>query len=145
MFLYVLNELSSTVTAFSYDSARGLLGEQGTLSTLPDGFAGSNTAAEIIVDGRGKFLYVSNRGDDSIVAFSIDPSDGSLGFVQRLPCGGKTPRNIALDPSGRWLFSANQDSDAIALFGVGPDDGRLTASGKSIRVDTPVCVLFIAD
>jgi len=141
-FVYVANEMSSSVTAFAYVKAEGRLEKTQVLTTLPGGFAGTNTAAEIIVDSQGRFLYVSNRGDDSIVVFSIDPGNGDLTTVQRIPCGGKVPRNIALDPTGRWLFSANQRSDEITLFRVGPDDGRLTATSRSVHVVSPVCVTF---
>ena len=98
---------------------------------------------QIIVDAKGRFLYVSNRGDDSIVVFSIDPSNGMLKPVQRIPSGGQTPRNIVLDPTGKWLFSANQNSDLITLFRVSAEDGRLTVTSQSIKVTSPVCVTFV--
>jgi 6-phosphogluconolactonase len=143
-FVYVVNELTSSVTGFAYSSAQKSLAETQTLSTLPADFAGTNTTAEIIVDSQGKFLYVSNRGDDSIVVFSIGADGGKLTPVQRMPCGGKSPRNIALDPSGRWLFSANQRSDRVNVFRVDRTDGRLTATSRSVGVTSPVCVTFIS-
>ena len=142
-YLYVVNELTSSVTLFAYEATHGSLEMKQTLSTLPDGFTGTNTAAEIVVDAKGRFLYISNRGDDSIVVFSIDSANGRLKPVQRIPSGGKTPRNIALDLTGRWLFSANQNSDLIALFRVNADNGRLTATRESITVTSPVCVTFV--
>jgi 6-phosphogluconolactonase len=141
--LYVVNELNSTVTHFSYQGESGSLEAKETVSTLPPGFSGTNSTAEIITDAQGKFLYVSNRGDDSIVQFGIDAGDGSLKMIDRFPCGGKSPRNIALDPTGRWLFSANQNSNTITLFQVNPADGRLTAMPKPINVFSPVCVTFV--
>ncbi len=143
-FMYVVNELTSSLTLFVYDAARGSLEMKQTASTLPVGFAGTNTAAEIIVDSKGKFLYVSNRGDESIVLFSINPDNGSMTPVQWVPSGGKTPRHIALDPTGGWLFSANQNSGMIKLFRVNPDDGRLTATSQSVKVASPVCVTFVS-
>jgi 6-phosphogluconolactonase len=141
--VYVVNELNSTVTHFSCQAEPECLEAKETVSTLPPGFSGANTTAEIIVDAQGKFLYVSNRGDDSIVQFGIDAADGSLRLIDRFPCGGKSPRNIALDPTGRWLFSANQNSNTITLFQVNPADGRLTAVPKPVKVSTPVCVTFV--
>ena len=142
-FAYVVNELASTVTVYAYQPGPGtLLGKQ-TVSTLPKDFAGKNTAAEISVDARGRFLYVSNRGDDSIAVFGIDPEDASLTFVERVPSGGRTPRSFAIDPTGQWLFVANQDSNEIRLFRVDPTSGRLTASPRSLKVVSPVCVLIV--
>jgi len=139
--IYLVNELSSTIDVYSYDSGR--LYELQTISTLPQGFKGENTTAEIAVDSAGRFLYVSNRGDDSIAVFAIDPHDGKLSFIERVRTGGKTPRHFALDPTGRWLFAANQDSNNINIFQVNPDTGRLTATSHTLKVNSPVCVVFV--
>jgi len=142
-FAYVVNELASTVTVYAYQPGPGtLLGKQ-TVSTLPKDFAGKNTAAEISVDARGRFIYISNRGDDSIAVFSINPENGSLTLVERVPSGGRTPRSFAIDPTGQWLFAANQGSDDIRLFRVDPTSGRLTATPRSLKVVSPVCVLIV--
>jgi 6-phosphogluconolactonase len=141
-YIFVVNELSSTVTSFSYDGASGTVLKGRSVSTRPDGSGGENTTAEILVDARGRFLYVSNRGDDTIVVYAIDPGDGRLSPVQWVSSGGRIPRNIALDPSGRWLFVANQRSNTIVLFGVDPGSGRLTPASRSINVVSPVCVSF---
>jgi len=139
--IYLVNELSSTIDVYSYDSGR--LYELQTISTLPQGFKGENTTAEIAVDSAGRFLYVSNRGDDSIAVFAIDPHDGKLSFIERVRTGGKTPRHFALDPTGRWLFAANQDSNNINILQVNPDKGRLTATSHTLEVNSPVCVVFV--
>jgi 6-phosphogluconolactonase len=142
-FVYLVNEMSSTVTVFSFDAAEGELRELQTISTLPSGFKGENTTAEIEVGAKGKSLYVSNRGDDSIAVFSINQPDGKLSFVERVPTGGKTPRHFTLDPTGRWLFVENQDSGNINLFSVDPANGRLTVTAQSLKVPSPVCVVFV--
>ncbi len=142
-FVYLVNELSSTVIVFSYQADSGQLHELQTISTLPSGFTGESTTAEIAVDAKGKFLYVSNRGDDSIAVFDINQRDGKLAFVERVPTGGKTPRHFTLDPTGRWLFAENQDSGKVNLFSVDPADGRLTATSHSLNVTSPVCVVFV--
>jgi 6-phosphogluconolactonase len=142
-FVYLVNEMSSTVTVFAYTAASGTLQEQQTISTLTADFKGENTTAEIAVDARGKFLYVSNRGDDSIAVFAIDSSSGKLSFVERIPTGGKTPRHFTLDPTGKWLFAANQDSNSITMFRVDPGNGHLTGTSHVLQVATPVCVVFV--
>ncbi len=142
-FVYLVNEMSSTITVFAYSPGAGKLQEEQTVSTLPAGFKGDNTTAEIEVDAEGKFLYASNRGDDSIVEFAIDPHDGKLSFAERVPTGGKTPRHFALDPTGKWLVAANQDSNSITIFRVDPSTGRLTPTSHALQVPTPVCVVFV--
>jgi 6-phosphogluconolactonase len=142
--LYVVNELASTVTVYSYDPGLGTLAGKQTVSTLPKDFAGKNTAAEIAVDGRGRFLYVSNRGDDSIAVFGIDPENGALTPAERVPSGGRAPRNFAIDPTGRWMFVANQESNEIRLFEIDPGTGRLRATPRSVKIISPVFVLFVS-
>ena len=142
-FLYLINEMGGTITAFSYGAAHGTLKELQTVSTLPEGFKGENATAEIAVHPSGKFLYGSNRGDDSIVIFAIDQVSGRLKFVARVSTLGKEPRNFALDPSGRWLLAANQDSNSIVTFRVDQESGKLTAVGPVERVPEPVCVSFM--
>jgi 6-phosphogluconolactonase len=141
--VYVLNELSSTVSVFDFDPDSAKLQIRQIISTLPDHFNGLNTAAEILADHNGRFLYVSNRGDDSIVVLYIDKDNGSLIFVDRVPCGGKTPRNFEIDPTGQWMLVANQDSDNISLFRIDRESGRLIQTTRSVNISTPVCIRFI--
>ncbi len=141
--LYVVNELASTVTVFAFEPDAGTLRAIQSLPTLPRGFAGTNTAAEIAVDARGRFLYVSNRGHDSIAVFAIAPGQGTLTPLEHVPSGGRTPRHLALDPTGRWLFAANQGSDSVTLFRVDRKTGRLRPAGRPLSVTSPVCVQFV--
>ena len=143
-FAYLASEMASTVTAFSYDAQRGELKTIQTISMLPADFHGESTAAEIEVDKSGRFIYASNRGDDSIAVFSSDPSSGRLTLVEVTPTGGKEPRNFTLDPTGRWLLAANQNSNTITVFSVDQATGRLKATGESVDVASPVCVLFVS-
>lgn len=138
-FAYIINELNSTVTAFRYDAQSGTLTELQTVSTLPEGFEGSNTTAEVQVHPSGKFLYGSNRGHDSIVIFAIDP-DGRLRYVSHQPTQGKTPRNFGIDPTGTYLLAANQDSDNIVIFRIDKQTGKLQPTGYIVEVPTPICV-----
>jgi 6-phosphogluconolactonase len=142
-FAYANNEITSTVTAFAYDADRGALSELQTISTLPEGYTGNNSTAEIAVSGSGKFLYVSNRGHDSIALFSIDPAKGTLTADGHFPTLGKVPRNFAIDPTGRNLFAANQDSNSIVLFRINQETGALNATGRELSVNRAVCVVFV--
>jgi 6-phosphogluconolactonase len=143
-FAYVINEMGSTVTAFSYDAAGGVLRALQTISTLPKGFAGQNDDAEVQAHPSGKFLYGSNRGHDSIAVFAIEAGRGTLTPVEHVSTQGKTPRNFGIDPTGSYLFAANQDSDNIVVFRIDPKTGRLTATGQTLEVPSPVCVKFVA-
>lgn len=141
--LYALNELESTVTVLDYGTAKGTLSRVQELTTLPAGFSGSNSGAEIQVDRAGKFLYTSNRGHDSIAVFAIDPAKGTLTPLEHVSTQGKVPRNFALDPTGAYLFAANENSDNIVLFRVSPA-GRLTPAGQIIeQVPEPTCIVFV--
>jgi 6-phosphogluconolactonase len=141
-FAYVINEIASTVTAFSYDAARGALTELQTLSTLPQGYDGRNSTAEIEMHPSGKFVYGSNRGHHSIAVFAIDQQKGTLTLVENVSTQGETPRNFAIDPSGKFLFAANQQTDNIVLFRIDGETGKLAPTGASVEVDAPVCIRF---
>ena len=142
-FLYVINELRSTVTTYAYDPANGGLREINTVSTLPDNFSGPSAAAEIALHPSGKFLYASNRGPDSIAVFSIAPGKGTLTRIELVPVNGKTPRNFAVDPTGSWLLAADQESDKVVIFRINRKTGRLTPSGQEFQVPSPACVRFV--
>jgi 6-phosphogluconolactonase len=143
-FAYVINEMGSTLTAFAYDAARGALRELETVSTLPTGFTGGNSTAEVVAHPSGKFLYGSNRGHNSIAVYAIDAAQGKLTLVEHQSTRGRTPRNFAIDPTGRWLLAANQDTDNIVLFRIDAQSGRLAATEQVIEVGAPVCIQFLA-
>ncbi len=142
-FLYVASELNSTVTAYSYSSKDGTLHELQVISTLPKDFSGENDVAEIAVYPSGKFLYVSNRGRDSIVVFAIDAVKGKLTPVADIATQGKTPRNFAIDPAGKYLLAANQGSNDIVVFKIDPATGGLTLTGQVVEVPAPVDIAFL--
>lgn len=141
---YLINEMACTVTAFNWDSSRGALTEFQTISTLPAGFKGASTCAEVQVHPNGKFLYGSNRGHNSITVFSIDPASGRLTPVEHVPTRGKTPRNFAFDPAGNWIICTNQDSNTAVVFRVDNVSGRLTQTGEPVPVPFPFCERFLA-
>jgi 6-phosphogluconolactonase len=141
--VYVINELNSTLSAYEYDGTRGSLKELATVSTLPAEFKGHNSCAEVQVHPSGKFVYGSNRGDDSIAVFSIDSKTGKPTFTGRHPTRGKTPRHFTLDPSGKWLLAENQDSNDIFVFRVNATNGSLEPVGNRTEVGSPVCLVFL--
>ncbi len=141
-FAYVLKEMLSAVVAFRYDARRGTLAELQTLSTLPEGFSGESSGAEIATHPSGRFLYASNRGHDSIAIFRIDAAKGTLTPVDRVSTQGKTPRGFAIDPSGRFLIAANQNSGTLVIFRIDQATGALTATETAVQVPFPVSVVF---
>src|SRR5882762_7606237 len=143
-YLFVLNELHSTVTAFARDREKGSLQELQTLTTLPKDFTGTNSSADIHVSSDGRFLYCSNRGHDSIAIFMIDPRNGALTSVGHESTRGTTPRNFAIDPAGRFLLVANQKSDNIVVFRLDQKTGRLSSTGQVVQAPSPVCLKFTA-
>jgi 6-phosphogluconolactonase len=140
---YVINELDSTITALSYDPERGVLTKVQTVSTLPKGYKGNTTTAEVQVHPSGKFLYGSNRGHDSIVTYRIDAKSGELTYVGHQKDGIKVPRNFGIDPSGTFLLVANQDSNSLVVFRIDPKTGELKPTGHRAEVPKPVCVKFV--
>ncbi len=140
-YVYVINELLSTVTAFSYDAAKGALAKLQTVSALPAGFSGESWTAEVAVSPDGRFLYGSNRGDDSLAVFRVDAATGRLTAVGHAPVGGKTPRHFTLDPTGRFILVAHQGSGGAAVLRRDPSTGMPGPAGPPVKVDKPVCLL----
>jgi 6-phosphogluconolactonase len=142
-YAYVNNEITSSVTAFSYDAEKGVLKEIHTLSTLPAEAKGNSTA-EIQCSPDGKWVFVSNRGHDSIAIFGVDPATGRLTAAGHASTQGKTPRNFGVDPTGTYVVAANQGSGNVVAFRIDPKTGQLAPTGSSIQVPRAVCVRFLA-
>ncbi len=140
---YVINEIKSTVTAFSFDAENGRLQEIQTLSTMPADYSGRNSTAEVQVHPSGKFVYGSNRGLDSIAIFSVDQAKGILTPAGNTPTQGKTPRNFGIDPEGKLLIAAHQNSDSVVVFRIDPASGALAPTGQTLQMHSPVCVKFL--
>ena len=148
--VYSINEIDSTIDLFLWTTTssrtlpQGLLVKASTgIKTIDPKFpAAKNTAAEIAISSDGKFLYASNRGEDSLVVFSIAPADGALTFIERIPSGGKTPRQFAIDPSAHWLLCGNQDSANVAVFRRDLTSGRIGGPTQTVPIDSPMFILF---
>ena len=143
-FAYVVAEIGHTVTVFSNDAANGKLQSVQSITTLPKDFKGRNDDAEIQMHPSGKFLYASNRGDDSIAIYAIDESKGTLTAVGIVPTGGKEPRSFEIDPTGTLLFAENQKSDSIVVFKIDQKTGQLTPDVRLLDIPSPVCLKFVA-
>ncbi|UVC14986.1 lactonase family protein [Mesorhizobium onobrychidis] len=142
-FVFVMNELDSTVASLALDDTSGRLSVIDTKPAVPAATRDGNHCADIQISPDGRFLYGSNRGHDSVAVFSVDQQTGTLALVDYAPCGGATPRNLALTPSGGHLFSANQNADRISIFARDAATGRLADTGRFIDVGTPMCVKIV--
>ncbi len=143
-FAYGLNELSSTISVFSFDAEAGELSEVQTISTVPSEYDGESYTAEIYVHPSGRFVYASNRGHNSIAVFAIDSESGQLEARGQVSTRGEWPRNFAFDPTGNFLLAANQNTDNIVVFRIDPESGQLEPTGVELQIDAPVCILFLA-
>jgi 6-phosphogluconolactonase len=150
--VYSINELDSTIDLFLWTTTSsrtapvGLLVKAGPgVKTIAPGFpVAKNTAAEVAISNDGRYLYASNRGEDSLVVFTIAPTDGTLTLLQRIPCGGKTPRHFTLSPDteAHWLLCGNQDSATVTVFRRDPATGQLSGPTQSIPLDSVMFTLF---
>ena len=141
-FAYVLSELSSTVTAFSYDGSKGALSEFQIISTRGAQSSGRNDTAEVAVEPSGKWLFASNRGLETISVFSIDSLKGTLTAAGNFPTGGKEPRHFAIDPTGHFLLAENQLTNSIVVFRIDFATGSLTKVSEADDIPSPVCLTF---
>jgi 6-phosphogluconolactonase len=140
-FLYVNHETDSAVSVF--EAHGGHLKQIQTLSTLPADYKGNNSTAEIQIDQTGKFLYVTNRGHDSMAHYAVDPAKGTLTLVGHTPSGGRTPRNITIDPTNQYLIAANQSGNNIVVFRIDAKTGHLAPTGSQAEVLQPGGVDFV--
>lgn len=140
--LYSVQEEGSTVVRYDYDAAAGKLTERQTISTLPDGYAGSNFCSEILTSADGQFVYVGNRLHDSIGIFSVR-NDGRLVYEGEEWTRGNYPRSFSFDPTGEHLYCCNQRADHVTVFKVDKKLGRLSFTGQYVPVGNPSCVTFV--
>jgi len=144
-YIYVINELASTISTCAWDASAGTLQVLDTISTLPDGFDGKNSCAEVRVSPSGRFVYGSNRGHNSIAVFAIDEQHGTLIPTGHVSTEGRNPRNFTIDPAGRFMLVANHDTDTIVTFRIDEETGDLTPTGHVTTVPSPVCVTIMPE
>lgn len=142
-FVFVIHEAESIISAYRYDADSRDLDLVNTLSTLPQGFDGTSSPADVQVHPDGRFLFGSNRGHDSIAVFAIDQKTGELGAVDRVPSGGNRPRCLRVDPTGDFLFAGNRGSNSVVSFRFDRRNGQLRATGSTADVPRPACINFL--
>lgn len=142
-YVYVNLELTSEVTAFRYDAEHGILTAIQTLSTLPDGYTRMNANAGICPTPDGRFLYVTNRGHNSIAQFAVDPATGKLTSLGFESTRGDVPQTIAMDPSGRCVVVTDRRAGHAAVFRVDRETGLLSYTGCTIDVPNVNSVVFL--
>jgi 6-phosphogluconolactonase len=141
---YTNLEMSLQVAALSHDPETGALEVLEIESTVPDGTERKgNSTAERLVHPTGKWVYVSNRGHNTIAAFAIDQETGKLDFIERESTQGEIPRNFGIDPSGKFLIAGNQRSNNVVVLKINQDTGSLDPTGHEIKVPAAVCIRFL--
>ena len=138
--LYTSNEQGCSVTAYLLDRSTGLLRALQTVSTLPEGYSGENSCAQIRITPSGRFLYAPNRGHDTIAAFSVDDSTGLLAATGHTRTE-RVPRAFDIDPSGRFLYAAGLETGRLASYAVDQGSGALTPLDVYTVGDGPMWVL----
>jgi 6-phosphogluconolactonase (cycloisomerase 2 family) len=139
---YSIQEEGSTLTLFDYDATGGVLTQRQTISTLPQGFAGTNYTSEVMVSSDGRFVYGGNRLHDSIAVFSIGKG-GEPTFTGETWTRGDYPRSFNIDPTGNFLYSCNQRGDAVTTFRIDRRTGQLAFTGDYTPVGTPSHIVFL--
>jgi 6-phosphogluconolactonase len=140
--LYVINELANTVGVYDFDAASGQLTERQMIPTLPADFSGPSFTADLKITPDGRFLYGTNRGHDSLAAYTV-AADGRLTLVEIVPSRGKGPQNIAITPDGSLLLCVNMPGNSLAVFRIDRDTGRLTPMGEPLAVQAPSSIAIV--
>ena len=139
---YLLNELNSTLLVFQYDAQKGTLIQLQMVSTLPEQFSGENYCSDLHLSPDERYLYLSNRGHDSMVCFKVDAGSGILSYQSHIASGGNYPRIFAIEPGGRFMLAVHQRSDNVVVYRVNPSTGELSDTGQEAKLNMPVHVLF---
>ncbi|WP_059105604.1 lactonase family protein [Shouchella shacheensis] len=141
-YAYIMTELSNEVIAVRYDHVPGSLEEVQVVSTLPEGYEDDSIGSAIHLTKDGRFLYVANRGHNSMASFSVNPYSGELSFVEHVSTEGDWPRDFHLDPSEEFLVASNQESSNLSVYARNKENGKLSLVNANIPVPHPVCVTF---
>jgi 6-phosphogluconolactonase len=131
------------VTVLAINKRTGGLNKIQRISTLPEGFRGTNFCADIHIDPSGNFLYASNRGHNSLAIYEIDKKSGKLSLIDIFKVPGDWPRNFLIDPRGNYLFVANQNSNNLVVLKRDPETGKLTDTGVEVGLPQPTCIKML--
>jgi 6-phosphogluconolactonase len=139
-FVYLINEMASTIISYSWDALSGTPTALQSSSTLPPEYRGKNACAEIEVYPNGKFLYATNRGHDSFAVFAINDTTGKISLLEHVPTQGHWPRNFTFDPTNKWIIVTNHNSDDAMVFKIDRENGHLIPYGNPVHIVYPFCV-----
>jgi 6-phosphogluconolactonase len=139
---YVANEINPGCTLLRYDAERGIFEEGPVIRTVSEDFTGHTSPAEVAVHPTGRFVFVSNRGHNSIAILGVDPGNGSLTRVDAYKPGGEGPRSFTLDPTGSFLIAMMQRTNEIIPLRIDQQTGKLTPAGDRLKLGSPVCAVF---
>lgn len=142
-YAFLAGELSSKLALLAYDQKTGRFTHIMTVSTIPATWNKHNGAAAIRISQDGKFVYVSNRGHNSLAVFAFDAAKKHLDFIEYAPTQGDFPRDFMLDATGKFIVVANQNTDNATLLSRDTTTGKLTCIQKDITIPEGVCVAFI--
>lgn len=142
-FAYLLNELTAEIMVLRWDASAGRLAITQSLSSNSADFQGTKSGSEIAVALDGRFVYASNRGENTLLVYRVSPESGELSQVQRISCGGKTPWTFAIHASGQWMLVANKDSNAVNVFRIDAASGLLSDTGVVADVPSPLSLGFL--
>lgn len=144
-FVWLLNELTAEVTTLRWDAQQGQLIHVQTQAISSAAFTGTRSGAEILLSPDGRFVYIEDRGERTLVAYRVNADTGELDFVQRIASGGEVPWGMAIHASGRWLLVAHQRSNTVNVFSIDPATGVLANTGESATAPAAVSITFVAD
>lgn len=138
---YIINEMGGSITSFNWDAVKGTLTPIETVPTLKSAVP-DNTTAEIEFHPNKKVLYGSNRGENTIVRYSV-AADGKLTYEDATSTTGPAPRHFAVHPSGKWMLAGNQSAETLVTYAVDPESGKLTQAGDPLALRSPVCIVYV--
>ena len=137
-----MSELTSEVFAFKYNPDSDIILENiQTISNLSEDYEGNKSGAAIHIHNNDKFLYTSDRGNNSLNLFYIDSNTGLLKYINSFDCGGDSPRDFRIDPSGKYIICANEKSNNLSVFSINQSNGDL-ALLNSFTAPSPTCIVF---
>jgi 6-phosphogluconolactonase len=142
-FVYLINELTAEIMTLRWNAATGQLALVQTLATSRAEFDGVKSGAEVAVSRDGRFVYVENRGENTLVVYRVDAESGALSLLQRIGSGGERPWGFAIHPSGKWMLVANQRSGNVTVFRIDPASGLLASTGEAVDLPAPVSLTFV--
>ncbi|CAG4922632.1 6-phosphogluconolactonase [Paraburkholderia saeva] len=142
-YVYLLTELSAEIVVLRWDATQGRLTPVQSLPTSSPEFKGIKSGAEVAVSPDGRFVYVEDRGENSLVVYRVNSNSGELSLVQRTPSGGDRPWGFEIDSSGKWMVVANQRSGKVNVFSIDPSSGTIADTGQSVDILSPVSIAFV--